>query len=65
MSTESEKLFEAFCISIGLSARRVPEAVEEGQSRPDYVLEGHDGDTIVVAVKQFDPNAVERQRTER
>lgn len=57
--TVSERLFQAFCVSNGVSFSRVPTASDMGERRPDYQVTGHCGTTIVVEVKQFEPNSEE------
>jgi hypothetical protein len=58
--TQSEAYFERFCKHRKIPCRRVPEAVVR---TPDYEITADDV-TIVVEVKQIEPNAKDRKVTE-
>lgn len=53
--TASELLFEELCMGCGIEFKRVAAASSDGERRPDFtiVLAGR---TVVVEIKQFDPN---------
>ena len=57
--TDSEELFEQFCKMNGLHCERVPTASEDEEQRPDCRVTGLRETTIVVEIKQFDPNPEE------
>jgi hypothetical protein len=61
MNTKSELLFESFCRIYGIQYQRVHETTEP---RPDYELI-IEGQQILAEIKQFDPNADEREAMER
>lgn len=56
-STQSEKVFERYCKEAGIELQRIPES---GSPTPDYILIAN-GVEIVVEVKEFQPNAEERE----
>ena len=59
--TESEKLFCRFGKSQGWRIERIDEhSVAHGSKVPDFLVRLGDGASIVVEVKQFDPNPEER-----
>jgi hypothetical protein len=61
MNTKSELLFESCCRIYGIQYQRVHETTEP---RPDYELI-IEGQQILAEIKQFDPNADEREAMER
>ena len=62
--TKSEALFVELCEVIGWAIERLSEA-GPGIPNPDFLLQACDGTSIVVEIKQFDPNREEREELEK
>lgn len=62
--TRSEALFVELCEVVGWRVERLSEA-GHGIPSPDFLLEASDGTSIVVEIKQFDPNPEERKELEK
>src|SRR3990172_8665459 len=63
--TDSEELFEQFCKMNGLHCELVPTASEDEEQRPDCRVTGLRGTTIIVEIKQFDPNPEEEKEIKK
>lgn len=58
--TESEKIFEDFCITHKINYERISTSSKTGEQRPDYKVQAKTGRPIYIEIKQFDPNPLER-----
>lgn len=58
-ATESEKLFEDFCIAHKINYERISTSFKTSEQRPDYKVQAQSGRLIYIEIKQFDPNRIE------
>ena len=61
MRTKSESSFERFCETNRLSFQRIATASDDGESRPDYQVTGHDATILFAEIKEVTPNTEERE----
>jgi hypothetical protein len=65
LETISEQLFRELCEQIGIRCDRVAVAEGAGERRPDFRVIGHQGTSIFVETKQFDPSPEEQEQISR